>query len=392
MTTWLHPQGRPANDLRKQAESRVPKTPTDVSAMSAADIERLVYELEVHQEELEIQNEELRRTQLALQRSRDRYVDLYDFAPVGYLTLDSNGTMVEANLTAATMLAVERGKLIGRRLALCCDQNSRENLRAFLDEILAGGKRMHCELNFTGKAEFWARLEGSCIAGADNESPHALVAMTDVTMQKQAQEDLRIRDRSFAAAANGILITDAKQPDNPVVYCNPAFEKITGYVRDEVLGHNCRFLQADDRDQPQRKEIRTAIENGREVHAVLRNYRKDGTLFWNELHIAPVRDESGELTHFVGIQNDITARKIIEEQDARRRIFEQRLVCLTPSERKVYELLIQGKGNKAIAIELDIGLRTVERRRHVILEKLQVESLADLLQQLVDIRRIGPKL
>jgi PAS domain S-box-containing protein len=123
----------------------------------------------------------------------------------------------------------------------------------------------------------------------------------------------RLLDRAVAASSNGIVITDPKLPDNPIVYVNPAFEKISGYAAEEVRGRNCRFLQAEDRDQSSLDELRVALREERECRVVLRNYRKDGTSFWNELYVSPVHDEEGRLTNFVGVQNDITERRRIEE-------------------------------------------------------------------------------
>src|SRR3712207_9210307 len=104
----------------------------------------------------------------------------------------------------------------------------------------------------------------------------------------------RLLGRAVTASSNGIIITDPPVPDNPIVYVNPAFEEISGYTADEVLGHNCRFLQADDRDQPALDELREALAEGRECRVVLRNYRKDGTPFWNELYVSPIHDRSEE--------------------------------------------------------------------------------------------------
>ncbi|MFQ4141610.1 EAL domain-containing protein [Chlorogloeopsis sp. ULAP02] len=119
---------------------------------------------------------------------------------------------------------------------------------------------------------------------------------------------LHLMERALSASSNGIILTDANQPDNPVIYVNPAFEKMTGYCACEVIGRNCRFLQGNERDQAAVEELRTAIQEQRECHVILRNYRKDGTPFWNELYLAPVFDASGCLTHFIGVQNDITQR------------------------------------------------------------------------------------
>ena len=123
----------------------------------------------------------------------------------------------------------------------------------------------------------------------------------------------RLLDRAVAASANGIVITDPKLPDNPIVYVNPAFERISGYGAEEVRGRNCRFLQGEERDQPALEELRTALREERESRVVLRNYRKDGEPFWNELYVSPVHDDAGRITNFVGVQNDITERRRIEE-------------------------------------------------------------------------------
>ena len=125
---------------------------------------------------------------------------------------------------------------------------------------------------------------------------------------------LRVRERALAASANGVVISDAVRPDQPIVYANPAFERMTGYGLAEIMGRNCRFLQGPDRDQPAVAVLRAAIAAGGDAVVELRNYRKDGTVFWNELHLAPVRDDEGALTHFIGVQTDVTERKAQEAE------------------------------------------------------------------------------
>jgi PAS domain S-box-containing protein len=137
--------------------------------------------------------------------------------------------------------------------------------------------------------------------------------MFDITNLKETEETLRLRERALANSYNGIVIADARLPDTPVIYVNNAFEKMTGYSAPEVIGSNCRFLQGKDNHQPGLNELRVAIQRGVECSVVLRNYRQNGQLFWNELSISPIYNDHGQLTHFIGIQNDITASKMAEK-------------------------------------------------------------------------------
>ncbi|MDP8944906.1 MAG: PAS domain-containing protein [Actinomycetota bacterium] len=140
-------------------------------------------------------------------------------------------------------------------------------------------------------------------------------------------DKLRLLDRAVTASTNSIVITDPNQPDDPLVYVNPAFERTTGYPAEEALGRNCRFLQGEDHDQPALEELRTAIHEERHCTVVLRNYRKDGTPFWNELSVYPVRDEKGHMTNFVGVQNDVTERIRAEEVFSEIRRAERRRIA-----------------------------------------------------------------
>ena len=126
---------------------------------------------------------------------------------------------------------------------------------------------------------------------------------------------LQLLSQAFMASVTGIVIVDAQQPDLPLVYVNPAFERLSGYIAAEIIGRNCRFLQGEDRGQDARHDIRAALTQGQSVTTVLRNYRKDGTLFQNELSLSPIRDVAGTVTHFMGFQKDVT-----EETRSQRRL------------------------------------------------------------------------
>ena len=138
---------------------------------------------------------------------------------------------------------------------------------------------------------------------------------TDTNLSDVSTEALvRLKDRALSAAAEGITIADARLPDRPLIYVNAGFEKLTGYSREEVLGRNCRFLQGAGTEADTVTEVRSAIQEGRECTVEILNYRKDGSPFWNRLAITPVKDEAGEVTHFIGIQSDVTARRHAEDE------------------------------------------------------------------------------
>ncbi|MGI4854717.1 MAG: two-component system sensor histidine kinase NtrB [Janthinobacterium lividum] len=153
------------------------------------------------------------------------------------------------------------------------------------------------------------------------QEPNSLLAQVSVVLYAHrafarryatAMEELHLNRRIFKSVTSGISVADATLPDMPLTYVNPAFEVMTGYSLESVVGRNCRFLQRDERDQPGIALLREGIAQRKQVTVTLRNYRKDGSAFWNELFISPIRNRDGELTHYVGIQNDISARMEFE--------------------------------------------------------------------------------
>lgn len=133
-------------------------------------------------------------------------------------------------------------------------------------------------------------------------------------IQEETKKTLMLHDKALMFSSNGFVITDARKKDNPIIYVNKAFEKITGYSAEEVIGGNCRFLQGEEREQDGVLKLKEAIKNGKECKVLLKNYKKSGEMFWNELSLSPIKDDSGSITHFIGVQNDITERKKAEEQ------------------------------------------------------------------------------
>ena len=132
--------------------------------------------------------------------------------------------------------------------------------------------------------------------------------------RRAAEANARLRERAIEASANAIIITGAQAPGYPIEYVNPAFEQITGYTAAEVIGKNPGFMHGQDRDQPGLAVLRALLQQQAEGHAVVRNYRKDGTPYWSDTYVAPVKNDAGEVTHFVAAKYDITATKRYEAE------------------------------------------------------------------------------
>jgi PAS domain S-box-containing protein len=162
----------------------------------------------------------------------------------------------------------------------------------------------------------------------------------------EVQETVKLRDQALTASSVGIVIADARLPDMPLIYINPAFERITGYSAAEVLGYNCRFLQGKQTSQPAVAQLRAAIKAGEHCTVTLLNYRKDGTPFWNELTISPIYDDDNNLTHFVGIQADISDR-IKAEQALRLEQHKSERLLLNILPKPIAEQLKQFEGSLA---------------------------------------------
>lgn len=186
----------------------------------------------------------------------------------------------------------------------------------------------------------------------------------------------QINARILETLRSAIILCDATKPENPIVALNSAFETLTGYGQNEVLGRSCNILQAEDVDQPGIVDLRAAIKQRRPVQCILRNYRKDGSLFYNELFIGPIRNEQGVVTHFVGCQNVIDDAHSAYLKTIARDRFQQ----LTPKEQEIFELIADGHTAKTAASSLGISISNAEKRRLVVMNKMKTQNLTQLVR------------
>ena len=182
-------------------------------------------------------------------------------------------------------------------------------------------------------------------------------------------DDAEVRDRAVVSAGLSFTISDPRLPDNPLVFVNPAFERTTGYSSEEVQGRNCRFLQGPDTDPAAVQAIRDALASREHRTVTLLNYRRDGSAFWNEVALSPVFDATGELTHFVGIQSDVTARVAVEHERERHLAAER--AARAAAERAQRRLALLAEATSMLAATLDVD-ESLER-----LTSLVVPLMAD---------------
>jgi PAS domain S-box-containing protein len=141
----------------------------------------------------------------------------------------------------------------------------------------------------------------------------------DVTETREIEKQIRLRQEAIESSGDGFVIADATLPDLPLIYVNRRFEELTGYTSDEVIGRNCRFLQGADSDEETTTRLRESLQAETRFQCEILNYRKDGSTFWNLLRIAPVRDKSGKMTHFIGLLTDVTERRLEDQASQQQR-------------------------------------------------------------------------
>ncbi|WP_447894649.1 putative bifunctional diguanylate cyclase/phosphodiesterase [Vreelandella sp. GE22] len=224
--------------------------------------------------------------------------------------IDFQGTLINVNPGFENLLGYCAEELIGRPCGVIIERQDHPIIERALARIHQGELVDPFDVRAQSRAGELKWLEVSAFA---NDKVIYVIAR-DITLRKTSAQQLALLERSVESSTNGVIIVDALVDDLPMVYVNKAFEQITGYERTAVLGRNCRFLQGEETDPAVRRQLRRGIKEQRDVHVMLRNYRRDGTLFWNDLYISPVRDDQGVVTHFVGVQNDVTAQREYQAQ------------------------------------------------------------------------------
>jgi PAS domain S-box-containing protein len=314
-----------AANLRKRAEAQAgPAEPASLAAQTPEAIEQLIHELRVHQIELEMQNEELRTAQVEIEESQARYFDLYDLAPVGYVTVSEEGLILEANLTAATLLGVKRGALVKQSLARFILEEDQNIYYLNRKKLLKTGEPQGQELRLVKSdgSAFWARLDGAFAEGSNGEPLYRIV-LIDITERKEAEAALRTSEekhrRLFETMAQGVVYQAA---DGGIISANPAAERILGFSLDQMQGKTSmdpewKSIREDGSNLPGEEHaamvaLRTGNKVGPFIMGVYHPHKQE--YVWLSVNATPLF-KPGEIKpdQVYATFSDITDRKLMEE-------------------------------------------------------------------------------
>ena len=301
--------------LRARAEQSLGTTGRDVAQMPVDDVQELVQELQVHQVELEMQNEALRKTQLELETVRDRYANLYDFAPSPLLTLDAHGKILEANLSAGKLLGLERDRLLGQKFTRFIAAESQDTCYLLCRQVFHSDARQSVELKLVNVQARRLSVQFVAVRDPHSRRQQCQVSFTDITERKLVEAALIASERRFRSiyhhAATGIVITDRK---GRFIQCNPAFCRITGYSEPELSALAATALIHPD-DRPQNLAVVRRLVGGEIPSYGIENryLSKSGEAVWVHQFVSLLQEEQKPGAQIIALVTDITERKQAEQ-------------------------------------------------------------------------------
>ena len=302
------------------------------------------------------------------QQDQEIFNILLDSVSEVVIIVDNHQNILEANRSVETIFGYKKSELVGKALNLLIPSNYHIEHSKYFDEFVNIDKPR----KMADSADIFAKKKDGTIFPVEVElnpfsiysKNYIMALIKDVSEKKEVEKNLMLRTKALQSSNNGIVITDALKHDNPIIYYNSTFQKLTGYSDEEILNQNCRFLQGNDRNQKSLEDLRKAINKGESCQARIRNYKKDGTLFWNDLYVFPITNSRGVVTNFIGIQNDVTLRiKIEEERHHLASIFDESL-----NEIYVFDASTLKFINVNFGAQKNIGYRLEELKNMTVLD------------------------
>ncbi|MFH2130879.1 MAG: PAS domain S-box protein [bacterium] len=307
-------------ELRKHAEDVIDPNIVEVVNLSIAETAHIIHELRIHQVELEMQNHELRNTQSALQEAKDEYTDLYDYAPVGYVTINEKGTILKANLTITRILDVERVFLTGRFFYEFVTQDGQDRYYFFIKRLLAGEKDPSVELKLkkSDGSELWACLDSTPINKTGRGHKLFRLSVTDITRHKQAEEKLREQDKRLHFHTEISPLAVLEWDANFIIsrWTGEA-ERIFGWRAEETIGRHMMDIKLIYEDDiPKVEETLAKLTSGKmpNVIASNRNYTRDGQVIHCTWYNSVLVDDQNRMVSIMSQALDVTSHIAAEEK------------------------------------------------------------------------------
>lgn len=296
--------------LRAKAEQQLEFGSTSVAAPEPTD--SLVHELQVHQIELEMQNQSLRQSQLELEQSRDRYQALYEFSPVGFLTLTRTGLISEMNLTACALLGKARSKLLQRPFASLVTVKDADRWHLHLVHVQQREGVSHVELDLNQIDGTPIPVRVDCLwLTTDDKAWEIRIALTDLSASKLAEQEHSIAAIAFESTQDSMMVTDHS---GVILRVNPAFTRNTGYTMQELSGKTPALLRSGRHDQFFYQKMWTALNSQGVWQGTIWNRYKNGKIYAEWLTLAAVNTPDGNVSHYVGTWSAIDSNREAEAE------------------------------------------------------------------------------
>jgi PAS domain S-box-containing protein len=307
------------NSLHDAAEQKFLDSPFFIRDIEGRTSEEIIHILGVHQIELKMQADELRRTHLDLEESRDRYLDLYEFAPVGYLTLTDTVLISQANLTVSELLGIERARMINTPFRELIAPEDLETWDHYFSLLLKSGKKQNTRIMLTrgDGSRFPARLE-SILSTGGNNGLSIRVAVSDISDLMRAEkklqmsgEQVRMQARMLDAVGDAVIAADT---DHKIIFWNDAATRIYGWKQEEVIGHYAADILVPELSKEEALKITSQLNRGVMWVGECRVHHRDGHVFPIHITDSPVFNDKGELVAIIGVSHDISEQKLAETE------------------------------------------------------------------------------
>ena len=371
-------RNRSAEELRREAEKRLQEKKQDITTpVTPEEAYRLMQELEIHQIELEMQNEELQQARSELERSLVEYTDLYDFAPVGYFTLDQHGVILNVNMTGSRMLGVERSRISNQYFERFIVTKCRPAFSVFFNKIIKNQAQetIGIAMQKDRGEELYAHLE----ATVSENKRECLVALVDITTQKQAEQKLQESEQKYRSLyetmSQGVVY---QEPEGKIISANPAAEKILDMSIEQMQGRtskdiNWLTIHEDGTDFPDETHpAMVALRTGETVENVVMGIfsTKSGRYRWLRITAVPQFMPGSDKPYqaFSTLENISQIKRMVEFNK------------LTPREKEVFKLLARGKGRQIIAATLNFTPKTADKHKENLMYKLNLHTMEDIAE------------